>query len=315
MCPPPVISKVTDLDTSETRVVPIACGATRASKCKPCAERARKLRMPQCREGWHLDQEPDRPVPIELAAARAGSTCPALGAARRRHDDEDQGRRARAAGAVDPAPAGRPDLPGADDGPVHDRPGVHGAGRQGLAAVDVHHPHPARLRPGQRRGRAGRPGQLRLPARRARRHALLQAGRTGSGRTCAAAPATGSSTSPPSRASAAARPHLHAAVRGAIPRRVIRDVRAATYHQVWWPPHDRAVYDLDRLPPGPTTPGYVDPDRPAPLPTWDEALDQLDADPTPTGARGALRGAGRHQGPRRPGRPTRTRRSTTCAST
>ncbi len=75
-------------------------------------------------------------------------------------------------------------------------------------------------------------------------------------------------------------PHLHAAARGAIPRRVIRDVRAATYHQVWWPAHDRVVYDLDRLPCwSDDAAGYVDPDTGDVLPTWDEALDQLDADP------------------------------------
>jgi len=36
-------------------------------------------------------------------------------------------------------------------------------------------------------------------------------------------------------------PHVHAAMRGTIPRRIVRQVRAATYHQVWWPAHDRPV--------------------------------------------------------------------------
>jgi hypothetical protein len=30
-------------------------------------------------------------------------------------------------------------------------------------------------------------------------------------------------------------PHLHAAFRGTIPRALLRQVAAATYHQVWWP--------------------------------------------------------------------------------
>jgi hypothetical protein len=72
-------------------------------------------------------------------------------------------------------------------------------------------------------------------------------------------------------------PHMHAAVRGAIPRRVVREVRAATYVQVWWPAHDEPVY-VDRLPMW-TSAGYVDPDTGEVLPTWDEALDALDADP------------------------------------
>jgi hypothetical protein len=59
VCARPVVSHVTDLDTGERRVVPIACGSTREDQCPPCAERARKLRMQQCREGWHLDTEPE----------------------------------------------------------------------------------------------------------------------------------------------------------------------------------------------------------------------------------------------------------------
>ena len=51
-------------------------------------------------------------------------------------------------------------------------------------------------------------------------------------------------------------PHLHAAIRGAIPRKVLRQVAAATYLQVWWPAFDQAVY-TDRaaaLDGQPTTP-------------------------------------------------------------
>jgi hypothetical protein len=39
-------------------------------------------------------------------------------------------------------------------------------------------------------------------------------------------------------------PHAHFAIRGTIPRTVLREVAAATYHQVWWPtvgePSDQA---------------------------------------------------------------------------
>jgi len=34
-------------------------GATLDAVCRPCAERARSLRAEQCRDGWHLDTEPD----------------------------------------------------------------------------------------------------------------------------------------------------------------------------------------------------------------------------------------------------------------
>jgi hypothetical protein len=41
--------------------------------------------------------------------------------------------------------------------------------------------------------------------------------------------------------------HLHAALRGAIPRAALRQVVAATYVQIWWPPFDTPVY-VDRVP-------------------------------------------------------------------
>jgi hypothetical protein len=74
-------------------------------------------------------------------------------------------------------------------------------------------------------------------------------------------------------------PHLHAAIRGTVPRRVVRQVRAATYHQVWWPAHTEPVY-VDRLPRwSDEAAGYVDPGTGVLLPTWDQALDALDQDP------------------------------------
>ena len=37
----------------------VPCGHTLAHVCPSCAERARTLRAAQCREGWHLEDEPD----------------------------------------------------------------------------------------------------------------------------------------------------------------------------------------------------------------------------------------------------------------
>src|SRR5690349_144653 len=59
VCTRPVSLKLTDADTGDCEVVDVPCGATLVKKCRPCAERNRQLRMAQCREGWHLDQEPD----------------------------------------------------------------------------------------------------------------------------------------------------------------------------------------------------------------------------------------------------------------
>ena len=52
---------------------------------------------------------------------------------------------------------------------------------------------------------------------------------------------------------------------------------AGTYVQLWWPSIDQAVY-VDRLPVW-TGECYVDADTGELLPTWEEALDQLDTDP------------------------------------
>jgi len=69
-------------------------------------------------------------------------------------------------------------------------------------------------------------------------------------------------------------------IRGAIPRRVIRTVTRATYLQPWWPPFDHPVYtDPDRFPAwDAAVEAYRDVDTGFPLPTWEEALDELDAD-------------------------------------
>lgn len=72
-------------------------------------------------------------------------------------------------------------------------------------------------------------------------------------------------------------PHLHAAIRGAIPRKVLREVVAATCLRVWWPAFDVPVF-TDRAPVWVGT-GYADPETGAMLPTWGEALDALDDDP------------------------------------
>ena len=58
VCIRPVPMRRTDLVTGESEVQYIPCGHTLASVCTPCAERNRKLRATQCREGWHLGVEP-----------------------------------------------------------------------------------------------------------------------------------------------------------------------------------------------------------------------------------------------------------------
>jgi hypothetical protein len=57
-CIRPIQLRRTDLTTGATEPVLVPCGHTLASVCPSCAERAKNLRAAQCREGWHLDQEP-----------------------------------------------------------------------------------------------------------------------------------------------------------------------------------------------------------------------------------------------------------------
>jgi Replication initiator protein, pSAM2 len=58
-CLRPVQLRRTDTVTGQVDHVMVPCGATLASICPPCAERAKALRAAQCREGWHLEDEPD----------------------------------------------------------------------------------------------------------------------------------------------------------------------------------------------------------------------------------------------------------------
>jgi hypothetical protein len=62
VCLHPVVLRRTDTQTGQTEIVEVPCGATLASKCAPCAERGRRLRMQQIREGWHLAEEPTVPA-------------------------------------------------------------------------------------------------------------------------------------------------------------------------------------------------------------------------------------------------------------
>jgi hypothetical protein len=101
-------------------------------------------------------------------------------------------------------------------------------------------------------------------------------------------------------------PHFHAALRGAIPRTELQAITAATYHQVWWPPHDDLVYSEDRLPVwDPRAKAFTDPDTHAPLPSWEQACEEL-TEPTHVvrfgtqmhvkGILGGTEEAGRHIG-------------------
>jgi hypothetical protein len=69
-CIRPVQLRRTDTATGEKSSVLVPCGSTLEAICPACARRARNLRATQCREGWHLDQEPDlTPAPPDDSQA------------------------------------------------------------------------------------------------------------------------------------------------------------------------------------------------------------------------------------------------------
>jgi hypothetical protein len=77
-------------------------------------------------------------------------------------------------------------------------------------------------------------------------------------------------------------PHVHLAIRGTVSRVELRQVLAATYHQVWWPTTSTIVHDDASLPVWHESSGrYLDPDTGAFLPTWDEALDAIGPEAEP----------------------------------
>ena len=71
-------------------------------------------------------------------------------------------------------------------------------------------------------------------------------------------------------------PHVHIAMRGTVSRAELRQIIAATYHQVWWPPTDHVRFEGDRLPVWHEPTGhYLDPETGELLTDWDDALDVI----------------------------------------
>ena len=99
------------------------------------------------------------------------------------------------------------------------------------------------------------------------------------------------------------------AIRGTVSRRELREVIAATYHQVWWPSTATVRFDGDRLPVwDEANATYLDPETGEVLPTWDQALDAISDQDEP------LHVARFGDQVRRPGRAGRIDRTPTGAS-
>jgi hypothetical protein len=268
VCVRPLVQELHDTVTGDHRLVPIPCGSTLETRCPACAERNVRLRKQQCREGWHLEEEPeddDSQPGDDSDDADEGddssgndSSSRRVRSTRRRQDAPDLPRlpvENRTVGRTFTAPNGktyRPSMFATFTLPSYGRvrpdgtpidPSTYDYRRAALDAM-----HFAKLL-----------DRLWQNLRRAVGYQVQYFAAVEPQRRLA--------------------PHLHAAIRGAIPRDVFRRVVTATYHQVWWPPYDEVLYPQDRLPEWVEGVGYVDQDLGVPLPTWDEALDELDADP------------------------------------
>ncbi len=281
VCIRPHVRTVTDRLTGATASVPIPCGSTREAVCGPCATKARRLRMHQCREGWHRTD------------ADAGDT-ELSGPLDDSDEDEDEGldggpdtdelaqerdaggaRRARSTRRLD----GIPDLPTV---PMEDRTTgraftdpTTGATFRPSMFLTLTLPSYGKVIPGR-----GIPlDPARYDYRRAALDALLWPRLLDrfwqNLRRCAGYKVQYFSAIEAQRRLA---PHLHAAVRGAIPRRVIKAVTRATYYAAWWPALNRVVYDHGSDWPtwDEDSETYIDVGTGEALPTWEQATEDLD---------------------------------------
>jgi hypothetical protein len=307
-CIRPVQLRRTNLDTGDVDQVLVPCGHTLASVCPSCAERARTLRAAQCREGWHLEHEPGiTPDPatddqqwwvakraeaqvLRDQAATAGDDTTDLDELLAELDAEIT--KAGMRGKVAPArPVRRhrstrrrqdaPDLPRrkvtsrtvgktytASDGKTF-RPSLfitltcpsYGRVREDGTPAD-----PARYDYAQ-------------AARDALHFAALFDRFMQNLRRFLGYDVQYFAAVEPQKRLA---PHVHLAMRGTVSRAELRQVLAATYHQVWWPDTSAVRFGDGELPVWDEATGnYLDPATGEILPTWDQALDAIGQDSEP----------------------------------
>jgi hypothetical protein len=301
-CVRPVQLRRTDTETGQVDQVLVPCGHTLTTVCPSCAERAKALRAAQCREGWHLDHEPvtepdeaddEQRMWIEKRAETqaerdqaeaAGEDTAELDEVNTELDEEIT--RSGVRGKVMPAKTARrhrstrrrqdaPDLPrrqvaATTVGKTYTSP--DGKTFRPSMFITLTCPSYGRVRED---GTPADPGDYDYT--RAARDAIHFAGLFDrfiqNLRRFAGYDVQYFAAVEPQRRLA---PHIHIAIRGTISRTELRQVLAATYHQVWWPPVTEARYHDGELPIWHQASGnYLDPATGEVLPTWDQALDAI----------------------------------------
>ncbi|MCP9619687.1 replication initiator protein [Nocardia otitidiscaviarum] len=324
VCRRPVAMRVLDPHTGAITYEGAPCKSTVESVCPACAKNARALRMTQCREGWHRDTEPVDPNPaptaaqIDVLSARA-DLVDAYRTAKGEGDTEsaDAIREVIRDLDVELRESGlRGRLPDPD---TTARPRRKRSTRRRQDAPDLPRNKVTKRTIGQVYAGKHCPGMfitLTLPSY----GRINRVGaKTPDGKVCSdGSPVHPDSYDYPRAARDTVHcaalfdrwvqnmrralgydmqyfavvepqkrgaPHLHILTRGAISRDLVRLVTAATYHQVWWPHFDHAVYTDDAMPvfDGGT---FLDPRTRRPLPSFDDALDVIgtcdDIDPAHT---------------------------------
>jgi Replication initiator protein, pSAM2 len=303
-CVRPIQLRRTNLDTGQAEQVLVPCGHTLAHVCPSCAERAKTLRAAQCREGWHLEDEPDLApdpatddqqywVTLRSEAQQSRDQADAAGQDTFDFDElirelDEEIAKSGVRGNV------APDRPTRRHRSTRRRQDVPDLPRRKVSPRTLGKTYTApdgkTFRPSMfitltcpSYGRVDHRGMPVDPARydydQAARDALtfaalfdrfIQNLRRYLGHDVQYFAAV-----EPQRRLA---PHIHIAIRGTIARSELRRVLAATYHQVWWPDTPVKYRDGDELPVWHDhTGGYLDPSTGEVLPTWDEALDAISA--------------------------------------
>ncbi|TCP56683.1 hypothetical protein EV191_101629 [Tamaricihabitans halophyticus] len=304
VCVRPFTMEVGDPDTGQLRYVGMPCGSTVESVCAPCARKARALRMAQCREGWHLTEEPDvtpeRPsrTQTELMEYRADLVAhyrqaleagEASNADELREDIHSVDEELRALGVRGRFPNPDPPAHKPPKRSTKRRQDAPNLPRRNVTSTTVGREYAGGFRPSMfitltldSYGRVQGDGTAVNPAtydyRRAARDAvhfssLVDRWWQNLRRVVGWDVQYFATVEPQKRAA----PHVHAALRGSIPHETLRQVTEATYHQVWWPTHDTPIYGGGHLPVWDAdSKSFVDPDTRTALTEWDTAVEQVE---------------------------------------
>ncbi len=305
VCKRPLPMRSFDQSSGEMKYVGVPCKSTLECVCPACARRALVLRQQQCREGWHIQEEPvdDKREPtaheLELMEARAGLQIQ-YEAAKEADDEytmdgirevvEDLHNELRELGVKGPFPPLDPQPRTARKRSTRRRQEAEDLPRQKVSRSTIGREYAGKYRPSlfltltlPSYGKVGPDGapvnpdsyDYRQAARDIIHFAALFDRFVQNYRRVSGRDVQYFATVEPQRRGA---PHIHMGVRGTDPRAMIRQLTEATYHQVWWPHFDQEVYSPGHMPRWDyTTSRFVDPDTAEPVPTWDEVMDLMDS--------------------------------------